>query len=489
MQPAFLKVLTVLILSLVLLLGYEYVHEHYGFLGGFRSPHFFTAPDTTVQAAAVSFEVDSLDAILVEIQSDSSARGEDSSAQGGIQLPGYTGPSSFFVPPLSPALPKDTTVDAQYEGKEYLDPFMKAFEQLRVGQRKKLRIAYYGDSTTEGDLTVAELRDLLQRQYGGQGVGFVPIVTLANKGRITIRHDYSPQWIWKKYFKKQDQIGYDFGLMGDYAIPGRLDSQSLWVSFKPTVSKSYPNCSSFGKVYLFYGRKTVPDSAKPIAKGRVSVTSNGSENRTYELSAENPVNKVLVNELASSSLYFKFFFEQIFPIFGFSFEGDEGVYVDNLAKRSDSGSHFHKINGAVLQGFQAHFQYDLIILHFGPNVLMSSVLNYSHYEDILVHNIQHFQRNMPGVPILIIGHPDRAAKVGDQLKTDPALPGLILAQRRAAFRTNCAFFDLFSAMGGAGTMVKWVQEGVAAPDYVHFSFTGAKRIALLLAGYLGIQEG
>ena len=39
----------------------------------------------------------------------------------------------------------------------------------------KIRIAYLGDSMIEGDLITQTLRELLQKEYGGQGVGFLPI--------------------------------------------------------------------------------------------------------------------------------------------------------------------------------------------------------------------------------------------------------------------------------------------------------------------------
>ena len=52
------------------------------------------------------------------------------------------------------------------------------YEQLTSLAEKKqtagpVRIAYFGDSFIEGDILLADLREDLQRQYGGCGVGWI----------------------------------------------------------------------------------------------------------------------------------------------------------------------------------------------------------------------------------------------------------------------------------------------------------------------------
>ncbi len=46
------------------------------------------------------------------------------------------------------------------------------------------------------------------------------------------------------------------------------------------------------------------------------------------------------------------------------------------------------------------------------------------------------------------------------------------AQRQAAVATGCAFWDLRAKMGGKGSMLQWVQAGLAQVDHVHFTGPG-----------------
>lgn len=87
------------------------------------------------------------------------------------------------------------TIDNQnvavlYDGLSTLSNFYRALHQ-REGQ---IRIAYYGDSSIEGDLVSQTLRDSLQRRFGGKGVGFVPITTNVSGFRRSVRHRFSPNW-------------------------------------------------------------------------------------------------------------------------------------------------------------------------------------------------------------------------------------------------------------------------------------------------------
>jgi hypothetical protein len=46
---------------------------------------------------------------------------------------------------------------------------------IKTTKKGKIRIAYFGDSMIEGDLLTQTLRKLLQKEFGGYGVGFLPI--------------------------------------------------------------------------------------------------------------------------------------------------------------------------------------------------------------------------------------------------------------------------------------------------------------------------
>jgi lysophospholipase L1-like esterase len=75
------------------------------------------------------------------------------------------------------------------------------------------------------------------------------------------------------------------------------------------------------------------------------------------------------------------------------------------------------------------------------------------------------------------------------MKTDSAVVPLTRAQKKYAVSTNAAYINLYTLMGGDGSMVKWVEEvpAMANKDYTHFNFRGAKKISDLI--YHQINEG
>src|SRR5690606_5773498 len=91
--------------------------------------------------------------------------------------------------------------------------------------------------------------------------------------------------------------------------------------------------------------------------------------------------------------------------------------------------------------------------------------------------------------ILVISTSDKASKYDTQMRTDSAVIPLTRAQKRYAMQSRAAYLDLFSLMGGSGTMVRWVEEtpAMANKDYTHFNFRGSKKIADLI--YTQLDEG
>ncbi len=70
-----------------------------------------------------------------------------------------------------------------------LNNFLEKLAELKSGKKRKIRIAYFGDSMIEGDLLTQTVRKLLQQQFGGSGVGFVPITSQVSKFRQSVVHN------------------------------------------------------------------------------------------------------------------------------------------------------------------------------------------------------------------------------------------------------------------------------------------------------------
>ena len=61
----------------------------------------------------------------------------------------------------------------------------------------------------------------------------------------------------------------------------------------------------------------------------------------------------------------------------------------------------------------------------------------------------------------------------------PTIPVMIEAQRKIAKNAGVAFWDLFNAIGGKNTIIKFVNNSpaLANKDYTHLTFKGGEKVA------------
>ena len=86
-----------------------------------------------------------------------------------------------------------------YKGNQYLIPFFEQLYQLETNKSAKVRIAYFGDSMTDGDMIVQDFRTYFQEKFGGQGVGFVAITSESAASRSSVTHEFSGNWKTQSY--------------------------------------------------------------------------------------------------------------------------------------------------------------------------------------------------------------------------------------------------------------------------------------------------
>jgi lysophospholipase L1-like esterase len=113
-------------------------------------------------------------------------------------------------------------------------------------------------------------------------------------------------------------------------------------------------------------------------------------------------------------------------------------------------------------------------------------MNYVWYQSKMVKVINQLKELFPKASIILIGISDRAGNINGKIQTIPAIPRMRDAQREIARKTRIAFWDLYTAMGGENTMVKYVaaQPPLGAKDYTHLTFRGGQKIAKKLSDAL-----
>ena len=366
--------------------------------------------------------------------------------------------------------PSETFDD--YKGYQYLISFYEKLYQLEKNPQSKVRIAYYGDSMTDGDLIVQDIRMNYQERFGGNGVGFVSIISESSASRGSVKTLFSKNWKTQSYLNVKRPIS-PFGVNG-HVFFANDKANTTWVQYEAGRNKF---STTLDNPTLFYGKSS--------KKGNVSFII-GKDTLRKNLVPNNLVNTLKVTSGSIKAFKANFTQSDSIPIYGFNFDNGSGVHVDNFSQRGNSGLPISMFNASVMQAFNNNLKYDLIVLHYGTNVLNYGTKNYSWYQKGMKKTVNKIKESFPGVSILIVSTADKSTKYDLEMKTDSAVVPLMKAQKRYALETESGFVNLYTLMGGDGSMVKWTDESPvrANKDYTHFNQRGAKAIGNLLYNQL-----
>lgn len=348
-----------------------------------------------------------------------------------------------------------------YTGSENLGNFVNA---INLSGTKQVRIAYFGDSSVEGDLMSMTVRTYFQKLYGGNGVGFVPITSLTAGFRSTVSHSFSSNWTYGSIVQNYGSA-YPYGISGEVFY---VKNDSLLSGKAQNASVKYGLQSSANvQAILFYGKQDT-SSTLPSNSLMVGATS-------VLLSDSNVLNtKVIGNQASTYSLNFTFNRPQ--PIYGVSFASPTGIILDNFGLRSNSGGTLSKISNNNFLAFNKQLDYDLIILQYGLNVLGDNPDDdYLWYQTQMSAVIQKLKSVFPNASFLLVSIGDKSEKNAQGiLETQTNVEKLVSLQKDLARENNLAFFNMYEAMGGKNSMVEWVDTHKwANKDYTHFNHKGA----------------
>ncbi|MBB1138886.1 hypothetical protein [Myroides sp. WP-1] len=366
--------------------------------------------------------------------------------------------------------------EAGFKGMVFLDYFFGRLYQLETQSQGRVRIAYYGDSMTDGDMIVQDLRKNYQDKYGGSGVGFVQITSESAQSRGSVTHKYSSNWKVQSYLNVKRPLQ-PFGIGGQVFFV-KDTVKPTWVSYQ---AGNIRNMTTLNTPTLYFGRSN-------NTRGVVEVVTNKDTLRKT-LQAYQTLNKVKLNNGAVKQLKLHFVQADSIPLYGLDFSSATGVQVDNYSSRGNSGLPLSLFNVSVMQKFQKELDYSLIILHYGTNVLNYGSYNYGWYTKQMKNVVSHLRQCFPKASILVISTADKSTKYNMTMETDSAVTPLMRAQRKYAMESKTGFFNLYEAMGGKGSMVKWVEESPvkANKDYTHFNFRGAQAVSSLI--FKQLEEG
>lgn len=364
-----------------------------------------------------------------------------------------------------------------------LYPFFKALKSLDDGN-SLIRILHYGDSQIEGDRVTSFLRNELQKRFGGLGNGLFFVKEMIHNN-VSIQLLLSKNWITyglrgvRQMPKSFNRYGVmmtfaRFNDFSDYVNhPGALYEASMHIKKQPF---SYALSKHFKVFKIYYGYNKKPFLVQMINAG-------------IPLEAEiiPPTDNIQILEwhFDMTPDEFSVFFqgEDSPNVYAVAMDNVSGIAVDNIPLCGSSGLEFARNDPVFFADMYNTLNVKLVILQIGVNVVPRVLSDYSFYENQLVKQLLFLKNIHPDLSILLVGVSDMSRKVGERYESYPNIEKIREAQRRAAFRTGCAFWDTYAAMGGKNSMQKWVfsTPPLAQKDFVHFTYAGSKYIAEMIA--------
>ena len=336
-----------------------------------------------------------------------------------------------------------------------------------------VRVVHYGDSQIEEDRITNILRERWQQEYGGGGIGLLPL-------HQTIPTRSIRQWLSingvvqttqggpKRYLvygpRSMRMDSDDYGVMGQVAVMDSTlvaGSEKVVMNIEPTSKKN--------QTHNYFSRlRVLSDSIRGYVLAKDSMYTIG-------------------DFLPDSCVRCEIHLQGKGKVYGVSLENATGVIVDNIPMRGCSGNIFTKIDSTQLSDFYKETNTRLIILQFGGNMIPqtenpSTISGY--VRTTLRQQVRYIRSCAPEASILFVGPSDMSTNIDGQMTTYPLVPYMDKLLKKMAAEEQIAYWSMYDAMGGKDSMVRWVEVGLAGSDYVHFTRAGANKVGKMLYEWL-----
>ena len=361
--------------------------------------------------------------------------------------------------PARPVIPT-VAVDTMTDSRQFLASF---YASLAESGERVVRVLHYGDSQIEEDRMTQQIREALQARYGGSGVGLMPLAqtipTRTVKQQLHMNgRMISPSQGPRRYLvygpKRDQRKDGRYGVMGQMAVMNDSlvgGSEELMAVCTPQDGKNgYERWQIFADSTITY--TTTEDT--------VYLTGRGA-------------------------------------VYGLSQESNTGVIVDNIPMRGCLGLVFTKMDSAQLASFYREQNVRLIIMQFGGNAIPFNETPSTIQAIVrgLREQVRYLHHLAPEASILFIGPSDMLRQTDGEWQTYPMVPYMDRLLRKMALEEHIAYYSLYRMMGGAGSMKRWQEAGLAGSDGIHFMRSGARKAGNAVANWLmepmkeGVKEG
>ncbi|MBL9103757.1 MAG: hypothetical protein JNL82_22625 [Myxococcales bacterium] len=375
-------------------------------------------------------------------------------------------------------------VELQLENVETLDSFYAALTATELGYAGAItRVMHYGDSAIGNDGIPGAIRARMQARFGDAGHGY----HLLGQPNASYRHQgvrFDERAPWGNCF-----IIFDCRKDGHYGLGGTTFESTGGAEIRLSTAIKGAMGRKASRFELWYAGiprggkiKVQLDDQEPVV---LETAAEALEDRWYEVDAEDGEHTLTVRAAGGGKVRaYGVVMERTVP----GVVWDEMSQIGALTRRMSNFDEEH------LHSQVQRRDPDLLVLMFGGND-MNTQGTMAKYREELTAVVRLFRGAKDPLPCLIMAPLDHGERDGNRIVTRDIVPKIVNAQREVAKAEGCAFFDTYQAMGGEGSMGRWVRSSPAlgAGDLSHLTHHGHKVVGgmlyrSLVAGYVEYRK-
>jgi len=346
--------------------------------------------------------------------------------------------------------------------------YFKLNEQFK--NPKQMNILHLGDSHIEMGYFVEEMRRSFKCNFGLAGFGALFPYQLAKSIPYFVQtKTIKGIWEGKCYLKSESD--YKYGVAGF-----TIRTLSKQAEFEMQALKSDTSILSGNKVIVYYsshdssflslqGINFSLDSLNKLAPVNFETEIFEGENFQFRKTIfyfNQPINKLIVSvnqPKDSVPFYISGVYLTNQNIRGIVYHncGVVGATFKQLSKNSSL---------SILQ--MSDINPDLIVFSYGSNEAYEPNFNSNDYYLAVTDYIQKVKRTLPEASIILTTPPDTRSNGRFPINNIEICNVL----KRVGKEQNIAIWNLHDQMGGAGSMIKWFNKGLASKDKLHFKKAG-----------------
>ena len=354
---------------------------------------------------------------------------------------------------------------AAIENASQLNGFFGHLQKLQAGDATETtRVLQFGDSHTAADMFTGRMRSLLQVHFGNGGAGFTFAGhPFAGYRILGTSRSQTSGWVAEGVHFTQ-MVDTRLGLGGVANTAMRANEEITLDAPCTKMELQYEDQPSGGGFSLLEDGVTL------------STTSTDNTTAPETLTATCTPNAVHRFEVVTDS-------SRPVRLLGFVTE-QPGITYEAIGLNGAEAGLILRWDQPMFEGYLRERDPALIVLAYGTNEAGNKNWTYEAYRDLLGRIVDKLHATVPAASILVLGPPDRSVRSGYGTRRHPAawVPydntlHITSAQREVCRTHGCAFWSWRDRMGGLGSMNRWVADGLAQPDHVHFTSSGYVALA------------